>query len=152
MKKYSLIVFVYIFTGSLFANGLGDISMLSVPDVQIELPSELVGIFEFVHEDPHGHNDFFGVIEIYEDNRYWWRGVESGSEWGHVIEENGDYYFLPIGSRSLSINEGYYIREKTKIIRTENGFTFISTGMGEREFITVRNQEYAIRKREYLIE
>jgi hypothetical protein len=142
MKKHSLFVFLAcIIMGNMFANGLGDISNIPVPDVQIELPGELTGAFEFVYEDPYGiRHDFYGIIEIYKNNTYWWRG-DSGQEWGRIIEEGGDYYFLPLGSRALNITEGYYIREKTKIVFTENGFSFTAAGMGSMEFAAVRKRE-----------
>lgn len=142
MKKYSLLVFlVCILTGNLLANGIADVSHIPAPDVPIKLPRELIGIFEFVYESPYGNHGFYGVIEIYEDNKYWWRGGGSGQEWGYVIEENGDYYLLPLGSRAYDIKEGYYITEKAKIIFTENGFSFTCTGMGKKEFVTIRKQE-----------
>jgi hypothetical protein len=142
MKEYSLFVFLAcILTGNLLANGIMDVSHIPAPDVQIELPRELTGAFEFIYEDPYGINhDFYGWIEIYENNKYWWRG-DSGQEWGNIIEENGDYYLLPLGSRAYNIKDGYYIREKTKITFTENGFSFTGTGMGNREFVTVRKRE-----------
>ena len=143
MKKYGLLVFLAcILAGNLPANGIGDISYIPAPDVQVELPRELIGIFEFVYEDPYGINHgFYGVIGIYEDNKYWWHGGSSGQEWGYVIEENGDYYLLPLGSGSYASTSGYYIIEKTKIVLTENGFSFTSTGMGVREFVTRRKRE-----------
>jgi hypothetical protein len=94
MKKYSFLVFIaYILTGNLSANGIADVSFYPVPDTQIELPSELVGVFKIVYEYSNDiDRNFYGWIEIYEDNKYWWR--RDASDWGYVIEENGDYYLL----------------------------------------------------------
>jgi hypothetical protein len=124
----------------LSANGKADVSFIPIPDPKIDIPHELLGVFEFVYKDPYGINDYFyGDIEIYEDNKYWWRG--DGQEWGYVIKEDGDYYLLPLGHAAYNIKGGYYIRGKTKIIITENGFSFTATGMGKREFVTIRKHE-----------
>ncbi|GHT80854.1 hypothetical protein FACS1894130_12470 [Spirochaetia bacterium] len=143
MKKYSILAFlVCILVGNLSANGIKDVSFYPSPDPQIELPRELVGIFKFVYEDPNGFDHlFWGWIEIYENNKFWWRGVTVGSEWGYVIEEKGDYYFLSLGHGSYnSHKEGYFIREKTKITLMENGFSFIGSEMAHnQEFVTVRS-------------
>ncbi|GHT70766.1 hypothetical protein FACS1894110_22800 [Spirochaetia bacterium] len=142
MKKCSLFVFLTcILAGNLSANGIADVSFYPSPDPQIELPRELVGVFKFVYEYPNAFDYLvFGFIEIYEDNKYWWRGVDSGQEWGYVIEEKGDYYFFPLGSGSYPSKEGYYIDEKTKITLIENGFSFIGSKRAHNlEFVTVRS-------------
>ena len=117
MRKYSiLILLACIVTGNVLAGGtLGDINNLRIPDVQVELPPELVGIFKFEDEDPSSiYRDFYGCIEVYEDNRYWWHGGNSAQEWGYVIKDKGDYYLLPIGSKSIAIEGGELYHEKDK--------------------------------------
>jgi hypothetical protein len=142
MKKFCFIVLLACtIAGRLLANGIPDVSHLPGPDVQIQLPRELIGVFEFVFEDPYMRY-FFGEIEIYENNKYFWRGGESARDWGHVIEDGDDYYLLPLGSRSYSIMSGYYIQEKTKIVFAGDGFSFTPVrGMENMTFVTVRKDE-----------
>ena len=74
MRKYSILIFLAcIITGNVLAGGVGldGINDLRLPDIQIELPHELVGIFKFTYKSQAGY-DFYGCIEVYEDNRYWW--------------------------------------------------------------------------------
>ena len=115
MRKYSIfILLACIVTGNVLAGaGLGDIKNFPLPDVQIELPPELVGIFKFTYKTKDGY-DFYGCIEVYEDNKYWWHGGNSAQEWGYVIKDKGDYYLLPIGSKSIAIEGGELYHEKDK--------------------------------------
>ena len=143
MRKYGILILLacIITENVLAAGGLEDINDLSLPDVQIELPPELVGIFKFEDEDPSSiYRDFYGCIEIYEDNRYWWHGGNSGQEWGYIIEDKGDYCLFPFGNRANSRNEGYYIDKKTKIVFIENGISFTSTKWNEK-FVALKDPD-----------
>jgi len=136
-KACLVILLLFILPGALFASGIWEESDIPDPPVQITLPPELVGEFEFVYESPTGTHDFYGTIIIYESNKYMWRSDHRrGREWGHVIKENDTYFFNPIGSSGYS-SHGYYITEKTKLIFTESGFSFSST-FWRREFVTRR--------------
>jgi hypothetical protein len=137
-----MVLLICIFAGKLLAHGISDASHLPGPDVEIELPPELIGVFEFIYETSYGRHDFYGEIEIYENNKYHWRGGESAHDWGHVIEEDGNYYLLPLGSLHYGNNRGYYIREKTIIVLTEDCISFTPVGgMENMTFVAVRKDE-----------
>jgi hypothetical protein len=122
MKEIFLVIFwIYSVTGCLFANGISDESRIPNPSVQIILPPELIGEYEFVYESPDGNHDFYGRIIIYENNKYWWRSNQTGQEWGHIIEENGDYYFYPLGGRA-HFPGGILLGRKQRYYLPKTGF------------------------------
>ena len=143
MKKIFLVILIFAGASGVYANGIAEIEFIPKPEFQIMLPSELVGIFEFPYYNDKGrlqNLNFYYVIEIDEYNRFLWRRTSpdfASSDQGHVIEQNGNYYFIPLDDISRFRN--FHIREQTRIIFNENGFSFMGV-MGE-EFIAIRRDE-----------
>jgi hypothetical protein len=71
---------------------------IPMPEVQYELPQVLIGEFVIIHPI----DDL--TITIYPNNKYIEGGVMGGNyptyDYGHVIKENGVYYFKPLGMQS----------------------------------------------------
>jgi len=137
-KAYLIILLLFILPGALFASGIWEESDIPYPPVQITLPPELVGEFDFIFESPHVPHDFYGVMVIYESNKYMWRSDHVRREWGHVVKENDIYFFYPLGGRA-HFDTGNRITEKAEIIFSENGFHF--TNSWGQEFVTRRRVE-----------
>ncbi|GHT79784.1 hypothetical protein FACS1894130_09620 [Spirochaetia bacterium] len=101
-------------------SGNGIVEEKDIPDseTQFVLPDALVGAFLFPQENIP--KNISHSLEIYENNKYILRHAGpdySSIDYGYIIKEENDYYFLPI--------DGSLIHDKTKIIFNENGFSFV---------------------------
>jgi hypothetical protein len=121
MKKYCLCAFfAYITATNVYAFGIPDVSHIPDPEVQVTLPSGLIGEFTFPYIEEN-YPRWGWRMEIHENNKYLLHRFEGdiiAKDYGYVIYEGYDYYFLPI--------DGNMINKKTKITLNENGFSFIS--------------------------
>jgi hypothetical protein len=109
-----------------------DASSFPDPEIQIMLPSELIGEFNHIYSEIETKKiSLDWRIEIHENNKfilhYYRRRYVSDQNYGYVIQEEGDYFFLPL-------NKGI-IDTKTKIILTENGFSFFSDIIDQEYFV-----------------
>jgi hypothetical protein len=93
MKIWRLfILLTTIFAGTIYAGGLSDINHIPDLEVQIKLPPELIGEFEFPlwNEMKGEGGHIYYVIEIHENNKFLWRRTSPdflSSDQGYVIEE-----------------------------------------------------------------
>jgi hypothetical protein len=106
MKKVSLFLFLIpIAIAGTYAGGIPEPAIHIDPETLVPLPPELIGEFEFSYNDDERHT--FLVIEIYENNGFlfkwigqkpngWKDGI--GKDYGQVIQEDGDYYFMAMGA------------------------------------------------------
>jgi hypothetical protein len=105
---------LYLMQVSLLFSGAIQEKDIPEPDTFYSLPTELIGDFVILT----------GLINkrltIFPSNKYIIRSESwdhYSSEYGHIVQELGIYYFQPIGNRNI-------ISENTKIYFSETGFYF----------------------------
>ncbi|GHT79709.1 hypothetical protein FACS1894130_09260 [Spirochaetia bacterium] len=134
MKKLIALLFLTgIMTINLSANGIVEEKDIPDTEIQFVLPGILIGTFQFPQDNIV--KNISRSLEIYENNKYILRHAGpdyARNDYGYIILENNDYYFLPI--------DGNLIHNKTKITFNKNGFSFI--GFLNIEYFAVKEIKY----------